>query len=110
MYIGLLAKIKAKTSCIILLSYQPNSTADLAEQAGFDSACQHGPQKENSGIQKNFLSWFWVSMKFCLLPYRGCVSMGAGGAMAPMNTKSLKGRDLAKKCNNRSIFNTKVVK
>ena len=49
--VGLLLLTKSRkekiwTSCIVLLSQQPNGTANLANEGGFDSACQLAPQKD----------------------------------------------------------------
>ena len=54
-------KIKNFTFYIVLLSHQPNSTANLANPAEFYGACQLSPQKDNVGIQKFFFPWFWLS-------------------------------------------------
>ena len=44
-------------SYIGLSSYHLTSTGRPAGQAGFDGACQLGPQKDNVGIQKFFFPW-----------------------------------------------------
>ena len=48
-------------SYIVLLSFHLIKASRPAHQAGFNRACQHGPQKDNVGIQKFFLPWFWLS-------------------------------------------------
>ena len=55
---------------IVLSCFHLNKIGRSAHQAGFNGACQHSPQEDNVGIQKNFFPCFWLSKKTKIFLYK----------------------------------------